>query len=233
MLTQARGKLHGVSRGGDRPTPLELRPLATAGIDDSDEDDADWGLPPAEKPDRRISGVCGRVFVRVAGAVVLLGIAVWVIGRRDTGSGHGAVDSGGGGGLSSHAEAEYMYSMSFERLRPIWHVMPKQGWQNDPNGPVFYGGYFHLFYQHNADEESAVWGNMSWGHAVSRDLAHWTRIEQLALKPDEPYDRNGVFSGSIGIRTIDNAPVCTIQQTRRMAVAVTIVLLLAVCFMCA
>ena len=146
----------------------------------------------------------------VTGAAVLMGIAVWGIGQRDTGSGNPG--SEGSGGSSSHAEVDYMYSMSFERLRPIWHVMPRHGWQNDPNGPVFYGGYYHLFYQHNGYEESAVWGNMSWAHVVSRDLAHWTHVEPVALKPDQPYDRNGIFSGSIGIRTIDNAPVRTFQH---------------------
>ena len=222
MLTQARGKLH-AAKGGDRATPLELRPLASAGIDDSDEDDADWGLPPQNKrPQNRnvmarvravLWHVCARACALVAAAAFLLGVIVWAFSSSTkASSGNGGGDDAGaaGGGTSSgssHVEADYAYSMSFERLRPIWHVMPKQGWQNDPNGPVFYGGYYHLFYQHNGYEESAIWGNMSWGHAISRDLAHWTRLEPLALTPDEPYDRNGVFSGSIAIRASDNTPV--------------------------
>ena len=36
-------------------------------------------------------------------------------------------------------EPTLSYSLSFERLRPIYHVMPVNGWQNDPNGPVFFG----------------------------------------------------------------------------------------------
>lgn len=208
MLTQARGKMHELTKGGDRPTPLELRPLAAVGIndsDDSDEDDADWGLPASNKLPNRSNGTgtdCGRrMITRVAAAsLLLLFVIVLGIGQRNAGASSGDT-------TSSYTEAENVYSVSFERLRPIWHVMPERGWQNDPNGPVFYGGYYHLFYQHNAYEESAIWGNMSWGHAVSRDLAHWTRVDPVALRPDQPYDRNGIFSGSIGIRSIDNSPV--------------------------
>lgn len=54
-------------------------------------------------------------------------------------------------------------------------------------------GWYHLFYQYNPD--SAVWGNITWGHAVSRDLIHWLYLP-LALVPDHWYDINGVWTGS-------------------------------------
>ncbi|VAI68176.1 unnamed protein product [Triticum turgidum subsp. durum] len=60
-------------------------------------------------------------------------------------------------------------------------------------GPVYYRGWYHLFYQYNP--EGAVWGNIAWGHAVSRDLIHWRHLP-LAMVPDQWYDINGVWTGS-------------------------------------
>lgn len=60
-------------------------------------------------------------------------------------------------------------------------------------GPMFYKGWYHLFYQYNPD--SAIWGNITWGHAVSTDLIHWLYLP-LAMVADHWYDANGVWSGS-------------------------------------
>ncbi len=76
-----------------------------------------------------------------------------------------------------------------EPFRPQYHFSPPQNWMNDPNGLVFYDGEYHLFYQYNPF--GIRWGHMSWGHAVSPDLVHWTHLP-LALAEE---DGVMIFSG--------------------------------------
>lgn len=68
---------------------------------------------------------------------------------------------------------------------------------NDPNGPMFVDGYYHLFFQCNP--YGTVWGNMSWAHVISQDLVHWKRMP-IAMYNDMTYDVGGVFSGSAALK---------------------------------
>ncbi len=77
--------------------------------------------------------------------------------------------------------------------RPLFHLTPRAGWMNDPNGFCYHAGQYHMFYQYNP--YSSHWDSMHWGHAVSSDLLHWEYLP-AALAPDEIYDSNGCFSGS-------------------------------------
>jgi len=85
-----------------------------------------------------------------------------------------------------------MYGMT-ESLRPQVHVRAGKNWINDPNGPIFWNGAYHLFFQHNP--RSPDWGPPNWGHAVSIDLVRWTVLDDaLTPTPGGP-DHGGCWSG--------------------------------------
>ena len=77
-----------------------------------------------------------------------------------------------------------------EPYRPQIHFTPARNWMNDPNGMVYADGVYHLFYQYNPKGND--WGNMSWGHATSKDLVRWEE-QPVALTRD---DLGDIFSGS-------------------------------------
>src|SRR5690349_13291685 len=92
------------------------------------------------------------------------------------------------------ATAALCLKLASDPLRPQYHLLPAHNWMNDPNGPIYFRGRYHMFHQYNP--QSAVWGNMNWAHATSLDMIYWQH-EPTALSPTpDGADRDGVFSGS-------------------------------------
>lgn len=106
-------------------------------------------------------------------------------------------------GVASVHSSSKAAERNYQPYRTGFHFQPRKNWMNDPNGPFFYKGWYHLFYQYNRD--AAVWGNITWGHAVSTDLVHW-RTLHTALKGTAWYDIKGVWSGSAAFLP-DGSPV--------------------------
>lgn len=78
-------------------------------------------------------------------------------------------------------------------LRPSFHITGGQGWINDPNGLIYFGGKYHAFYQYYPNK--TCWGPMHWGHVISDDLVHWERLP-IALYPVVDTNEDGCFSGT-------------------------------------
>jgi beta-fructofuranosidase len=84
--------------------------------------------------------------------------------------------------------------LAVDPQRPQYHFLPKAHWVNDPNGPIFWKGNFHLFYQYSSTIKPQ--GPKFWGHARSKDMVHWEHLPMaLAPTPGGP-DKDGCWSGS-------------------------------------
>ncbi len=87
------------------------------------------------------------------------------------------------------------YGYYGELYRNQYHFSQFAHWNNDPNGLVYYNGYYHLYFQHNP--YGNTWDAMHWGHARSTDLVHWELLP-IALVPDRDLsvDVGAMWSGS-------------------------------------
>ncbi len=125
--------------------------------------------------------------------------------------------------LASSARADSSSTTLYHELyRPQFHYTPAQNWMNDPNGLIYYKGEYNLFYQYNPS--GTTWGNISWGHAVSRDLVHWKELPVAIPQDNNEY----VFSGSAvldkdntsGLGTRQNPPMVAIYTSAQKATGI-------------
>ena len=91
----------------------------------------------------------------------------------------------------SMANFETYKDIGYDQVyRPQFHFTSRKNWINDPNGMLYYKGEYHLFFQHNP--KALPWGNMTWGHAISKDMVQWKQINHAIL----PYNRGTIYSGT-------------------------------------
>ena len=75
---------------------------------------------------------------------------------------------------------------------PVFHITSPAQWMNDPNGPVYHKGFYHLFYQLHPFSDGD--GPKFWGHVRSPDLVKWEPLP-IALCPSSEAGEQGVWSG--------------------------------------
>jgi len=118
-----------------------------------------------------------------------------------------------GGGVGDANDDALRARLAADPLRPQFHLLPAKNWMNDPNGPIYWKGKYHMFFQYNP--HAAVWGDMHWNHAVSEDMVKWKHLP-IALAPTPGWDdADGCFTGS----AVDDHGTATIVYTGVKTVA--------------
>nr|WEI57585.1 putative GH32 family protein [Macrotrachela quadricornifera] len=92
----------------------------------------------------------------------------------------------------------------FTKWRPTYHFASPNSWMNDPCGPLYDPATetYHLYYQ--VQPGHVEWGNISWGHAKSKDMIIWEDVtswrgyDYITLTPGIGNNQSilGVFTGS-------------------------------------
>ena len=76
---------------------------------------------------------------------------------------------------------------------PSFHLAAQGVFMENPTAIALFNGGYHLFYKQNIKTSK---GNDSvWGHVSGPDLLHW-KVQKTALVSSEPYDEQGILSGS-------------------------------------
>ena len=87
----------------------------------------------------------------------------------------------------------YRQRVAADQDRLKFHLMPKTGWLNDPNGLCQFNGTYHIYYQYTPFEPT---GELkTWGHYTTKDFIHYEDFGPVVF-PDEDIDAHGVYSGS-------------------------------------
>ena len=95
-------------------------------------------------------------------------------------------------------------------FRPHFHIAPPTGLMNDPNGLIFDGEKYHLFYQWFPFD--AIHGMKHWKHLITKDFQHYQSADDLI--PCELFESHGCYSGG-ALKVGDKLAMFYTGNTRR------------------
>ena len=95
-------------------------------------------------------------------------------------------------------------------FRPHFHITPPTGLMNDPNGLIFDGEKYHLFYQWFPFD--AIHGMKHWKHLITKDFQHYQSADDLI--PCELFESHGCYSGG-ALKVGDKLAMFYTGNTRR------------------
>lgn len=95
-------------------------------------------------------------------------------------------------------------------FRPHFHIAPPTGLMNDPNGLIFDGKKYHLFYQWFPFD--ALHGMKHWKHLITKDFQHYQSSDDLI--PCELFESHGCYSGG-ALKIDDKLAMFYTGNTRR------------------
>lgn len=95
-------------------------------------------------------------------------------------------------------------------FRPHFHIAPPTGLMNDPNGLIFDGEKYHLFYQWFPFD--AIHGMKHWKHLITKDFQHYQSADDLI--PCELFESHGCYSGG-ALKVGDKLAIFYTGNTRR------------------
>lgn len=109
-----------------------------------------------------------------------------------------------GGNLPTADVAISREELQADSERPQFHAAPPGHWQNEPSGPLWYDGQYHVFYQSNP--RGPYWNHIRWGHLVSTDMVHWRDAADAVIPERHGNDPDGAWAGGSAIAG-DGTPV--------------------------
>lgn len=98
--------------------------------------------------------------------------------------------------LNNEIISDYLEQSNYEndKQRPKYHLIAPGKWMNEPHAPLYYDGYYHIFYQ--ANPHAPLWDNIQWGHMISKDMVHWKSLKLALETENNNLDPDGCWSGS-------------------------------------